>query len=171
VGGLTYTPHPLGFVRGESITAEGRIVRTHYWPETEVAFKDSDLHQHGDDFDSEVLAGEIAERLFAPRPDPNGNYELWRVVCYSDPDGTYHVDLDPSHHVTMVTPVLTDEYRYRAGDIYHRPRTDYHQVQVVNAPVVTMSVWGPQARTRPHYFMRSIKHPKSMHQQRLGNPA
>jgi hypothetical protein len=164
VGELTYTMHPLGFVRAELIMADGRLARTHYWPE--AGFMDTDRHQHGDDFDSTLLQGEIVERLFRPQPDPNGSHELWPVVCYSDTAGTYHVDADLSR-VVRVTPILIDELHYSAGDTYHRARNDYHQVEVVKAPVVTMSVWGPRARTRSHFFMRSTEHPESLYQQGL----
>lgn len=150
---MKITQHPNGFLRVEFFKLPtGESDRIHVWDKPGL-MDGLDIHQHEADFESRLDSGVMREDLYEYREDPEGQYERWSVVCYTDGEGKYHVDPGPGK--IRVTPVLTRTLIHEAGETYTRPAADFHLVTALEVPLVTRSTTGA-AYMRRHYFLRRL---------------
>lgn len=148
---MKITQHPNGFLRVEFFKNDtGESDRLHVW-DTPGLMDGADIHQHEADFISTIVSGVMQEDLYGYTEDPDGTWERWSVVCYTDDEGKYHVDAGDEK--IRVTPVLKETLLHYAGETYKRPAADFHLVTAVEVPLITRGTTGA-AYMRRHFFLR-----------------
>lgn len=136
---MKITSHPNGFLKVIAWEeADGSSLRLHAWEE--YVPDTTDIHMHRGDFTSHVLEGSMDEEIWTYIDDPAGEWERMQVRCWTDENGTYHVD---EHSPRIRCRAEIKELLTRkAGDTYYRPAKDLHRIFPVKLPLVTMVRFG-----------------------------
>jgi hypothetical protein len=149
---MKVTSHPNGFLRVTfSEEADGSEDRLHVWDVS--GYEDGDIHQHGADFTSTIVEGEMMEELYAAVDDEDGDYERWTVDCWTDDEGNYHVD--ESAPRVRCRAVLKEVLAHYPGETYERPASDLHKVIAAKVPLITRGSTGPKY-LRGHRMLRKL---------------
>lgn len=131
--------HPNGFLKLVlTEDPDGSATRLHLW---DTAGGDSDIHQHRGDFASTVLRGVLTEKIYGYEDDPRGDHDRMLVNCWTDGNGTYHVDEERPRVRCRVKVIRTEIHR--ASETYYRDARDLHRAFASSVPLVTLVRFGP----------------------------
>ncbi len=110
LGGATLHGHPLGF-RVAKVTDGAVSLRLHLWHGDAEEQPGFEVHDHGFDLQSFVVAGRIRQQTFDARPDPAGGHAVYSVA-YSEGGSV----LQRTGHRMILE--RTDEHLVCAGESY-----------------------------------------------------
>lgn len=97
---------------------------------------------------SDIILGELTEKVYTPTPDPEGNWEPWSIVNArsAGKENGYDGDCTPTGDRFSLN---TEERTHREGLKYTLPRGVFHEsfADSLTITVCTMSEKRGQART------------------------
>lgn len=125
--------HPNGFIQIDKPGAEGKKARVHIWPDAELPKQGSHhpIHDHIFDMQSDVLKGEMTNRLFSWEFTVDPTHELYRAR-YKTPHDSTLVPTGKKGRVELATQITVP-----AGSGYWMPAFRLHESFVKVRPTVT----------------------------------
>lgn len=118
LGGAQVLGHPLGF-RVARLDEGGTSLRLHLWRGVDATQPGFEVHDHGFDLESFVLAGTIRQRTYAADRDPSGEQVIYAVAYEADESVLRKTD-----QVVRLREVKSEVFE--AGEIYRVAAGELH---------------------------------------------
>ena len=141
LGGVVTREHPLGFRVAKLSSDDGSTLRLHVWPSGAKSEQPGfEVHNHGFDFVSHVVMGELDHLIFDSVEQPEGRWAQYRVQY--DPEGRSIL----SRCASRFDLVLRSQERIGTKQTYATRATDLHTLQGTTCrPTVTLVLTKPHA--------------------------
>lgn len=143
--------HGIGMIQAYLHENTEPEVRIHIWHHSLIRpglHENGSIHDHRFDMTSDVILGELTEKVYTPTLDAEGDWEPWSIVNArsAGKENGYDGDCTPTGDRFSLS---TEERTHREGYSYTLPRGVFHEsaAKALTITVCTMSQKRGQART------------------------